>query len=32
VVMVSRPALPAGVTAVSTVDDAAAWVKSTGSR
>jgi precorrin-6A/cobalt-precorrin-6A reductase len=31
VVMVDRPRLPGGVTTVSTVDDAAAWVKSTGS-
>ncbi|HET6734873.1 cobalt-precorrin-6A reductase [Mycobacterium sp.] len=31
VVMVDRPPLPAGVTTVSTVDDAAAWVRSTGS-
>ena len=31
VVMVDRPPLPGGVTTVSTVDDAAAWVKSTGS-
>ena len=28
VVMVDRPALPAGVTTVSTVADAAAWVRS----
>lgn len=31
VVMVDRPPLPGGVTTVSTVDDAAAWVRSTGS-
>jgi len=31
VVMVDRPRLPGGVTTVSTVDDAAAWVRSTGS-
>ena len=31
VVMVERPRLPDGVTTVSTVDDAAAWVRSTGS-
>ncbi len=31
VVMVDRPPLPDGVTTVSTVDDAAAWVRSTGS-
>jgi precorrin-6A/cobalt-precorrin-6A reductase len=31
VVMVDRPPLPVGVTTVSTVDDAAAWVRSTGS-
>jgi precorrin-6A/cobalt-precorrin-6A reductase len=31
VVMVDRPPLPRGVTTVSTVDDAAAWVRSTGS-
>jgi precorrin-6A/cobalt-precorrin-6A reductase len=31
VVMVDRPALPAGVTTVSTVDDAADWVRSAGS-
>ncbi|HVQ52780.1 MAG TPA: cobalt-precorrin-6A reductase [Mycobacterium sp.] len=31
VVMVDRPPLPAGVTTVSTVDDAADWVRSTGS-
>jgi precorrin-6A/cobalt-precorrin-6A reductase len=31
VVMVDRPRLPDGVTTVSTVDDAAAWVRSTGS-
>ena len=30
VVMVNRPALPDGVTAVSTVDDAVAWVSSLG--
>jgi precorrin-6A/cobalt-precorrin-6A reductase len=30
VVMVDRPPLPGGVTTVSTVDDAAAWVRSTG--
>jgi precorrin-6A/cobalt-precorrin-6A reductase len=28
VVMVDRPPLPAGVMTVSTVDDAAAWVRS----
>jgi precorrin-6A/cobalt-precorrin-6A reductase len=32
VVMVDRPPLPAGVTTVSTVDEAVAWVRSTGSR
>src|SRR5207248_1998267 len=32
VVMVDRPPLPAGVTTVSTVVDAADWVRSTGSR
>ncbi|MDT5334173.1 MAG: precorrin-6A/cobalt-precorrin-6A reductase [Mycobacterium sp.] len=31
VVMVDRPPLPDGVATVSTVDDAAAWVRSTGS-
>jgi precorrin-6A/cobalt-precorrin-6A reductase len=31
VVMVDRPPMPGGVTTVSTVDDAAAWVRSTGS-
>ena len=31
VVMVDRPPLPPGVATVSTVDDAAAWVRSTGS-
>jgi precorrin-6A/cobalt-precorrin-6A reductase len=31
VVMVDRPPLPPGVRTVSTVDDAAAWVRSTGS-
>lgn len=31
VVMVDRPPLPSGVTTVSTVDDAATWVRSTGS-
>jgi precorrin-6A/cobalt-precorrin-6A reductase len=31
VVMVDRPSLPGGVSTVSTVDDAAAWVRSTGS-
>jgi precorrin-6A/cobalt-precorrin-6A reductase len=31
VVMVDRPTLPAGVRTVSTVDDAADWVRSTGS-
>jgi precorrin-6A/cobalt-precorrin-6A reductase len=31
VVMVDRPQLPMGVTTVSTVDDAANWVRSTGS-
>jgi precorrin-6A/cobalt-precorrin-6A reductase len=31
VVMVDRPPLPGGVTTVNTVDDAAAWVRSTGS-
>jgi len=31
VVMVDRPPLPAGVTTVSTVDDAADWVRATGS-
>jgi precorrin-6A/cobalt-precorrin-6A reductase len=31
VVMVQRPPLPAGVTTVSTVDDAVDWVRSTGS-
>jgi precorrin-6A/cobalt-precorrin-6A reductase len=31
VVMVDRPPLPGGVTTVSTVDDAADWVRSTGS-
>lgn len=31
VVMVDRPPLPAGVTTVTTVDAAAAWVRSTGS-
>jgi precorrin-6A/cobalt-precorrin-6A reductase len=31
VVMVDRPPLPTGVTTVSTVDDAADWVRSTGS-
>lgn len=31
VVMVDRPPLPLGVTTVTTVDDAAAWVRSTGS-
>ena len=31
VVMVQRPPLPAGVTPVSTVDDAVDWVRSTGS-
>jgi precorrin-6A/cobalt-precorrin-6A reductase len=31
VVMVDRPPSPGGVTTVSTVDDAAAWVRSTGS-
>jgi precorrin-6A/cobalt-precorrin-6A reductase len=31
VVMVDRPRLPGGVTTVGTVDDAAAWVRSTGS-
>ncbi|MDT5208654.1 MAG: precorrin-6A/cobalt-precorrin-6A reductase [Mycobacterium sp.] len=31
VVMVDRPPLPSGVTTVSTVDDAADWVRSTGS-
>lgn len=31
VVMVDRPPLPGGVTTVSTVDDAAAWVRSTDS-
>jgi precorrin-6A/cobalt-precorrin-6A reductase len=31
VVMVDRPPLPAGVTTVSTVEDAADWVRSTGS-
>jgi precorrin-6A/cobalt-precorrin-6A reductase len=31
VVMVDRPPLPPGVTTVTTVDDAAAWVRSTGS-
>ena len=30
VVMVDRPALPPDVTTVSTVDDAAAWVRSLG--
>ena len=30
VVMVERPALPEGVTTVSTVDDAAEWVRSLG--
>ncbi len=30
VVMVDRPPLPAGVTTVNTVDDAVAWVRSTG--
>jgi precorrin-6A/cobalt-precorrin-6A reductase len=30
-VMVDRPPLPGGVTTVSTIDDAAAWVRSTGS-
>ena len=30
VVMVARPALPSGVAAVATVDDAAAWVRTTG--
>ncbi|RDH79280.1 cobalt-precorrin-6A reductase [Mycolicibacterium moriokaense] len=30
VLMVDRPALPGGVSAVSTVDDAAAWVRSLG--
>ncbi|HEX2284896.1 MAG TPA: cobalt-precorrin-6A reductase, partial [Mycobacterium sp.] len=32
VVMVDRPPLPTGVATVSTVDDAAAWVRSIGSR
>jgi precorrin-6A/cobalt-precorrin-6A reductase len=32
VVMVNRPALPAGVQTVSTVDDAAAWVRSLDTR
>jgi precorrin-6A/cobalt-precorrin-6A reductase len=32
VVMVDRPPLPAGVTTGSTVDEAVAWVRSTGSR
>jgi precorrin-6A/cobalt-precorrin-6A reductase len=32
VVMVDRPPLPPGVATVSTVDDAVAWVRSTGSR
>jgi precorrin-6A/cobalt-precorrin-6A reductase len=32
IVMVERPPLPAGVTTVSTVEDAAWWVRSTGSR
>jgi precorrin-6A/cobalt-precorrin-6A reductase len=31
VVMMDRPPLPPGVTTVTTVDDAAAWVRSTGS-
>jgi len=31
VVMIDRPPLPAGVTTVSTVDDAVGWVRSTGS-
>ncbi|HYZ68968.1 MAG TPA: cobalt-precorrin-6A reductase [Mycobacterium sp.] len=31
VVMVDRPPLPTGVTTVSTVDDAEAWIRSTGS-
>jgi precorrin-6A/cobalt-precorrin-6A reductase len=32
VVMVERPPLPSGVATVATVDEAAAWVRSTGSR
>jgi precorrin-6A/cobalt-precorrin-6A reductase len=32
VVMVDRPPLPPGVATVSTVDDAVAWVRSTGRR
>jgi len=32
VVMVDRPPLPSGVATVTTVDEAAAWVRSTGSR